>query len=1101
VNARAATAPEWFAHIAGSAVVARLVGLSDGAARTKCAATITLEGGAGSSIAFVAGALALARREMVVLVTAHRDEAEEACVELAGVGIDAAHFCALEAGAHELEAAERLAARLGVVRRIDAGDRPTVLVAPASALMQGVPSPAAMSRVALQVREGADLPRETLLRWLARAQYERTSVVESPGTFAVRGGTVDVFPLGALAGVRLDFFGDTIERIFEIDPRTQAVDRRVPLIDFIALPDSTEEASELIASRLPAGALFFLADAAEVHEQARGFQDRLQDGRGVWPWADTLKALHGACAATIEAGARVVSLGAERSCPLGASPLPTFSESLPEAIAEVVALASRGSVVVACDTPGETARARDLFASREGGRSVEVEERHVHRGFIWKDAERTPLAIVPWHEVLHRFGARRAPVAAHTASRARDAFLFFEPGDFVVHRDHGIALYRGLVQLPADASRGVASHGGASASAADAEYLALEFQGGATVHVPASRVSLVQRYVGAGSLRPQTSTLGGKRWRAQKADVEEAVKDLAATMMRVQAVRDSSPGIACPADTPLQLEFEAEFPFQETPDQALAIAAAKRDMERPRPMDRLVCGDVGFGKTEVALRAAFKCVDAGRQVAILVPTTVLAEQHERTFSQRLRGYPIRVAGVSRFKGDAEIRETLDLVAEGRVDIVIGTHRLLSKDVRFKDLGLVVIDEEQRFGVEHKQRLLEFRMTADVLTLSATPIPRTLHMAMLGLRDISSLTTPPPDRRAIVTEVMPFSMERLAAALARELAREGQVFWVHNRVHDIDDAAEAVRRLAPAARILIGHGQMADGELESVMRSFMAHEADILVSTTIVESGIDIPRANTMIIDDAHRFGLAELHQLRGRVGRSSHRAYCYLLLPNTPVAPDAMKRLRALEDYSMLGAGFRIAVRDLEIRGAGNLLGSEQSGHIAAVGYEMYCQMLDAAVREMRRDPRPTPLDTIVDFGVSGALSKAYIPSDRRRLEAYRRLADAGEPAELDRAIDEIISAYGDAPEEAMQLFRITRLRLLATLAGVTSIRWLAPDVVFSGGDPNALLRRLKGARGSLRAVDSDRAGAGKEVFWRPDARHAAAWSLIDELTRRFSRV
>ena len=1083
------TTIEWLGRVASGATLSRLFERIEATPRGQ---TIALEGGAGSGAAIVAAALAQRIEGPIVFVTAHRDEAEEAIAELLALGIDAAHLGALEAGSHEHEAAERLAERLSVVRRFDVTRRPRVLVASAMALMQGVPSREAMARMALELREGGATRREALLHWLIDAHYERASVVESPGSFAVRGGTLDIFPLGALAGVRLDFFGDSLERIFEIDPRTQAIDRRLEKVDLIATDPSRDDRSELIAGRWGPSAILLLQDAAEIHEQARGFQDRLADGSGVWPWADTLKALHGACRVTIEGGVRVRSVSPDRSVRMPASPLPEFSETLAAALDQVVALSAQAEVVLTCDTPGELARAEELLGARAHGRNLRVQAIHIHRGLIWKDDSDPALAIVPWHEVLHRFGARRVPtVATPASSRARDAFLFFEPGDFVVHRDHGIALYRGLVELSSGGIGGGPGDGG--------EYLTLEFHGGSSLHVPAARVSLVQRYVGAGSLRPQLSALGGRRWRSQKDGVADAIQDLAGSMMRVQAVRDSSLGIACPPDTPLQREFEAEFPFQETPDQELAIVATKRDMEKSRPMDRLVCGDVGFGKTEVALRAAFKAVDAGRQAAILVPTTVLAEQHERTFSQRLRGYPIRVAGVSRFKGDAETKETLEGVAAGTVDIVIGTHRLLSRDVRFKDLGLVIIDEEQRFGVEHKQRLLEFRTTADVLTLSATPIPRTLHMAMLGLRDISSLTTPPPDRRAIVTEVMPWNGDRLAAALGRELAREGQVFWVHNRVHDIDDAAEAVRRLAPSARIAIGHGQMADGELEAVMRAFMNHEADILVSTTIIESGIDIPRANTMVIDDAHRFGLAELHQLRGRVGRSSHRAYCYLLLPNTPVAPDAMKRLRALEDYSMLGAGFRIAVRDLEIRGAGNLLGAEQSGHIAAVGYEMYCQMLDAAVRELRRDPRAVPIDTIVELGCMGALPKPYIPSDRRRLEAYRRLADAADAEELEKAISELVSAYGDAPPEAHQLFRLTRLRLLATLAGATSIRWLEPDLVVQASKPDDIMRKLKGIRGNLRLVDGETAGGQKEVYWRPDARQAEGWAILDELTRRLT--
>ncbi|MEC7384807.1 MAG: DEAD/DEAH box helicase, partial [Planctomycetota bacterium] len=431
----------------------------------------------------------------------------------------------------------------------------------------------------------------------------------------------------------------------------------------------------------------------------------------------------------------------------------------------------------------------------------------------------------------------------------------------------------------------------------------------------------------------------------------DAVRDLAAELIRVQAVRESTPGISFPGDTEWQHEFEAGFPFVETEDQLSAIEAVKRDMSKSRPMDRLVCGDVGFGKTEVALRAAFKAVESGRQVAVLVPTTVLAEQHLRSFRERFAGFPFRIEGLSRFRSRDEARSVLKATAKGEVDVLVGTHRLLSKDVAFSDLGLVIIDEEQRFGVEHKQRLLELRALADVLVLTATPIPRTLHMSMMELRDISTLTTPPVERRPVVTEVIPCQLPRVRRAIQREMERGGQVYILHNRVQDIQEVASEISLLVPEASVSVGHGQMPAGELDNVMRSFVQGKCDVLVSTTIIENGLDVPRANTMIVRNASRFGLAQLHQLRGRVGRSRERAFCYLMLPENGVEdPTALERLRTLERYSMLGAGFRIAMRDLEIRGAGNLLGPEQSGHILTVGYEMYCQLLEQAVSELRQE-------------------------------------------------------------------------------------------------------------------------------------------------------
>ena len=649
------------------------------------------------------------------------------------------------------------------------------------------------------------------------------------------------------------------------------------------------------------------------------------------------------------------------------------------------------------------------------------------------------------------------------------------------------------------------------------EFLTLEFAGSSRLHVPATQIDLVQRYVGGFSGKPPLSTIGGVKWKNQKAKVAESVRDLAGEMLRVRAARQHMAGVRYPLDTTWQREFEAAFPYQETDDQLAALGAIKGDMASDKPMDRLVCGDVGFGKTEVAIRAAFKACEFGKQVAVLVPTTVLAEQHERTFKSRFRDYPFRVESLSRFKTTKEVNQTLAALRRGEIDVVIGTHRLLSKDVKFSDLGLVVVDEEQRFGVEHKERLLHLRMTVDVLTLSATPIPRTLHMAMLGLRDISSLTTPPVDRRAIVTEVFPFNERRIKQAIERELAREGQVYFVHNRVHNIQTWADEVKKLAPGARVVVGHGQMQPKELEQVMLRFMRREADILIATTIIESGIDIASANTMIINEADRFGLADLHQLRGRVGRSRHRAYCYLLLPaDRPVKEVAQKRLKAIEQYSMLGAGFKIAMRDLEIRGAGNLLGAEQSGHIAAVGYEMFCRLLEGAVREMSNTAEQQEQARVsVDIGVHGLLPKAYIPSDVRRMEAYRRLATAGTLAEVDAAEADLTAAYGKPPAAADRLIDLARLRVLAAAKGVRSIAVRGssvgpPDVVFAAptGDTGRVAAVLEQGPGTVRVVSEQLAqtnarGVGgqalAEVYLRlSEAAVGSPLSLLRVLLRRF---
>jgi transcription-repair coupling factor (superfamily II helicase) len=658
-----------------------------------------------------------------------------------------------------------------------------------------------------------------------------------------------------------------------------------------------------------------------------------------------------------------------------------------------------------------------------------------------------------------------------------------------VHRDHGIARFVGLTTIDSQKEPGE-------------EFLTLEFARNAKLHVPASKIELVQKYIGSFRGSPELSTLGGKAWKRQKDQVAEAVRDLAGEMLRIQAARESMPGIRYPADTPWQTEFEAEFPYEKTEDQLAAVTAVKRDMTNPRPMDRLICGDVGFGKTEVAIRGAFKAVEFGKQVAVLVPTTVLAEQHERTFKERFADYPFRVESISRFKTDKEAREMLEALRKGQIDIIIGTHRLLSKDVKFADLGLVIIDEEQRFGVEHKHKLLAFRATADVLTLSATPIPRTLHMSLLGLRDISSLSTAPMDRRAIVTEVISGNKKRIKQAIERELAREGQVFFVHNRVNNIDDIAAQVQKLVPQARVIIGHGQMPARQLEKVMLTFMRGQADILVCTTIIESGIDIPRANTMFINNAHHFGLSELHQLRGRVGRYKHRAYCYLVLPRDRVISEvAMKRLAAIENFSMLGAGFKIALRDLEIRGAGNLLGAEQSGHIAAVGYEMYCQLLEHAVADLKHQRPIEAFRTTIDLGIAGSLPKGYIPSDVRRMDAYRRINRANDLDTLERVEQDLVSAYGELPRKARTLLHLAEIQVAATLLGIHSIARHEQDIIFKTRRPADLERSMSGARGSLRLVGQPDANGLTEVYFRPPANYLDEDTLLSVLRKRLRPI
>jgi transcription-repair coupling factor (superfamily II helicase) len=696
--------------------------------------------------------------------------------------------------------------------------------------------------------------------------------------------------------------------------------------------------------------------------------------------------------------------------------------------------------------------------------------------------------VLGGQQLFHREEVRRVEPRRRLESRAIDSFLDLNDGDLVVHVSHGIARYHGMQVLT--------NHGKTE------EHLELEFKDGVRLYVPASKIDLVQKYVGGSKTDPELSKLGGTSWQKKKDRVQAAVIDLAAEMVQLQALRESKPGTACPPDTEWQAEFEAAFPYQETPDQLTTLAEIKQDMQKSRPMDRLVCGDVGYGKTELAMRAAFKTVDNGRQVAVLVPTTVLAEQHFRTFGQRFAEYPFVVEGISRFRTGGEQKRILERLAQGGIDVIIGTHRLISADVKFKDLGLVIIDEEQRFGVEHKERLKRLRQTVDVLTLTATPIPRTLHLSLLGIRDISNLETPPPDRLAIETRIVRSDRQLIRHAILRELNRDGQVFFVHNRVHDINVVASKLQEIVPEARLVVGHGQMAEGELEQAMLQFVRREADVLVATTIIESGLDIPNANTIFIDQADTYGLADLHQLRGRVGRYKNRAYAYLLLdPDKSVSMVAAKRLKAIEEFTELGAGFKIALRDLEIRGAGNILGSQQSGHIATVGYELYCQLLENAVRGLKHQRLKTPLEVGIDLPWPAFLPRDYVAGQRQRIEVYQRLARVRRLEKIDDFRQELRDRFGPLPEPAEWLMRLTELRLLAARWQVAAVHLEGPspggagptDVVLGYRGERLIKRLADRSGGRLRVVDE------KSAYFRLTAAEEqplAMYEVLRELLR-----
>jgi transcription-repair coupling factor (superfamily II helicase) len=673
-------------------------------------------------------------------------------------------------------------------------------------------------------------------------------------------------------------------------------------------------------------------------------------------------------------------------------------------VQRLVALQRNGfRVVVGADGDGSAERLRDRLASE--GVAAEVVVAPLERGTVLR-AEAVKLAILAESDLT---GRRRAHRRARP--RRRDTEGFFDDlkvGDYVVHHQHGVARYGGMVKR---AIGGV-----------ERDYLLLEYKGDDRLYVPSDQIDAVRHYTGGEA--PTLNRLGGDGWQRTKARVRAAVAEIAQELVVLYQRRRREPGHAFSPDTPWQRELEEAFPYEETPDQAKAIADVKADMEAPSPMDRLVCGDVGFGKTEIAIRGAFKAVQDGTQVAVLVPTTLLAQQHFQTFSDRFAGYPVRVEVLSRFLTPGQARKVIEGLSSGEVDVVIGTHRLLSADVKFKRLGLLVVDEEQRFGVTHKEQIKQLRTGVDVLTLTATPIPRTLEMSLTGIRDLTLLNTPPAERQPILTYVGEQDERAIAEAIRRELLREGQVFYVHNRVQDIDQAAARVRELVPEARVAVAHGQMDEGSLERVVLDFWEGEYDVLVCTTIIESGIDMPTVNTLVVDRADLLGLGQLHQIRGRVGRSGQRAYAYLFHPrDRALTEEAYERLKTIGEATELGSGFKIAMRDLEIRGAGNLLGTGQSGHIAAVGYDLYCQMVNEVVAELKGEEAREPAEIKLDLPLDASLPKAYVPKEELRLEAYRRLAAVTTDAAVADIRTEWEDRYGPVPEEAAALLDVARLR------------------------------------------------------------------------------
>ncbi len=960
---------------------------------------------------------------------------------------------------------------------------PAFIVAPILALMQPVPSKQILQAGRLPLRVGQSIEPEKLARWLVEAGFDHVDAVDQQGEFARRGGIVDVFAPGENQPVRMEFFGDQIESIRCFDLDTQRSTQTLQAYDLVSTSIGRMVDPEQVTQfleYLPANAVVCVIEPMEISSLGQTFYRRLESARGIFKADEVLIAAHRFSTLEMAAFGSARHDAEEGSVSLGIRSIQRLEMATAEALGELDKLSQDNELWVYCENPAERDRFIEMLSTSHPHlvKTLHTAIGHLAHGFHWP-AEK--LVAVGHHEIFHRYVKSRRLRRVRTG-RPIDSFVDLEEGDYVVHVSHGISKFEGLRTLVKDGKK--------------EEYLTLKFAENSLLHVPITQINLVQKYIGARRGHPTLSHLGGSAWQQRKAKVAEAVQDMAAELLRVQAIRASSPGVSYPANSQWLQEFEEEFVYEETEDQLVAAGQIKNDLAEPRPMDRLLCGDVGFGKTELAMRAAFRVVEGGKQVAVLVPTTVLAAQHYRTFSERFADYPFTIDVISRFRTKQQQSDIIRRAKLGQLDVLIGTHRLLSEDMGFADLGLVVVDEEQRFGVEHKEKLKFMRATVDVLTMTATPIPRTLHMTLLGLRDISNLTTPPLDRRAIYTEVCAYNEPRIRQAMLRELAREGQIFFVHNRVENIESVADTIRSLVPDARVEVGHGQMPEGVLEKTMLRFVRGDIDVLVCTTIVESGLDIPTANTMFINEADRFGLSQLHQLRGRIGRYKNRAYCYLLLPQRrPVNRVAAKRLKAVEEFSDLGAGFQIAMRDLEIRGAGNILGSEQSGHIAAVGYELYCRLLEQAVAGVRGDPPPpTPPEVHVELGVEAYIPRSYIDSSRQRMEAYRRLSLCASAEELDQFERDLADAYGRPPAIVDRLLTVAKIRVLAGKLGIYQIILTPPDVIFSLSDPKKAGPAFTNAAGTVRLPDA------RTAYWRPPSAYLEMPTLLTILHKQLQR-
>ncbi len=1056
--------------------------LSDSLEETK---RVSLEGVWSGALSPTTAAIAHKSNAPVLLVLPHVAEAENAAGEISELlGRSSLHFppgseeTELESLAQQ-ETALRLQVLSGLYRYLSAPSDlpPPVLATTLPALMQSVPSPDSLEGDKRVLKAGKQINVRDLKKWLVDAGYHSTGSVQLPGEFAMRGGILDIFPPDESAPVRVELFDNEIESLRTFDVVSQRSIEKLKTIELLAASGSVAVDGSLL-DYLPSNTTVILHEiraitaAAEAYLARVPFPDRFASHTTVLGNLSEYKQVH-SCQLADEG-----FVGELVRCPLRS--VERIGGDLEKLAQDIDAETNRCATAVVAINEGEKQRLAELLADSDAAKSkrLTILISQLQQGFeIPAEGKRKGQFLLTAAGLLRRRHVRR--ITKRTKSKAIDTFSDLRTGDLVVHLSHGIGVYRGTELLEKHGQR--------------FEHLVLEFDGGTKIFVPSSKIELVQRYVGGTKSRPKLAKIGGQAWSRQKKAAERAVQDMAVELLELQARRNSQPGIAFAHDSVWQNQFDASFSYVETPDQLTAIDAVKADMVRSRPMDRLICGDVGFGKTEVAMRAAFKAIDSGYQVAVLVPTTVLAEQHFKTFRDRMAEFPFDIEKLSRFVTTKEQKETMKGIASGRVDIVVGTHRIASKELKFYNLGLLIIDEEQRFGVEIKERLKHLRSNVDVMTLSATPIPRTLHMSLVGVRDISNLETPPEDRLSVETRSIRFNEELIRNAILRELNRDGQIYFVHNRVQDIEEFAAKIQQIVPEASIVIGHGQMAEGELEKVMVDFIEHRYDILLATTIIESGLDIPNANTIFIDEAYRYGLAELHQLRGRVGRYKNQAYCYLLVDkHKHLSPDAARRLHAIEEYSEIGAGFGIAMRDLEIRGAGNLLGTQQSGHIAAIGYELYCQLLGSAVRELTHKAPELAVDVEVDLPVQAFLPIDYVPELRQRIDIYRRLSRIADIRELDDMRDEIHDRFGKLPRPVKMLLKVAEVKIDASIWFVKSLTVEDNFLVMTYANRSRIEHLAKLHDGRLRIVDKQKAywvadpeSSGRKINWIEQAQLA----------------